>query len=299
MNKKIEKLLVNVADVALRRRAKLILSALGPKDGDVILDVGCGDGYYLYLLHRLNKNTYSVGSDFDRIALDAAYENFKTNNIPVVMLSEKKYENALLKKSSLKKGTVYLIWADLMKKLPFEDETFDKVVMGEVAEHLPSDVKGIKEISRVMKNGAKLALTVPCSNYPFLWDPINWVLERTVNTHIKSGFFAGIWNQHIRLYSPEKIKKVVEKAGLNVENAYANTYWSLPFNHHIVNLGARILYGGAMPTYIAQSVDKYTTKKSKPMFLQFVFAILNSIDTLNEKFPHKKSGVGVFVEAVK
>lgn len=299
MNRKIEKLLLNVADTALRRRAKLILETLYPSDGNYILDVGCGDGYYLYLLNKLNRNIYSVGTDVDRNALDAAYTNFKSKNIPVKLLSEEKYKKALLKKSEFKKGTVYLIWADLMKRLPFEDEIFDKVVMGEVAEHLPNDIKGVREVGRVIRKNGVLSLTVPCGNYPFLWDPINWILEKTFKTHIRSGFFAGIWNQHIRLYSVDKIRKVVETAGFEVERSFANTYWSLPFNHHIVNLGARILYGGSMPSKIADSVNKYSEKKSKPLILKMIFILINSIDALNEMYPQSRSGVGVFVEAVK
>ena len=40
--------------------------------------------------------------------------------------------------------------------------------MSEVAEHLSSDIKGLKEVYRVLKPGGIIALTVPNKNYPFL-----------------------------------------------------------------------------------------------------------------------------------
>ena len=93
-----------------------------------------------------------------------------------------------------------------MKRLPFKAEFFDKVMMSEVAEHLPDDVKGLKEVKRLLKKAGILILTVPNHNYPFFWDPLNWTLEHFWGTHIKSGFWSGLWNQHLRLYKPDEIK---------------------------------------------------------------------------------------------
>ncbi len=51
------------------------------------------------------------------------------------------------------------------QKLPFSDSSFDCVLLTEVLEHIPSPVNCIKEVSRVLKPGGKLLLTVPFMHY--------------------------------------------------------------------------------------------------------------------------------------
>lgn len=270
---KLLSLLESTGDMALKRRAKNIIEGLDLKEGDRVLDVGCGDGYYLHLLSNLGLKLRLDGVDFDESGLNRARKNLGS-------------------KIPLKTG-------DLMKKLPYESGIFDKVIMSEVCEHLPDDVKGLREVRRVMKNGAILCLTVPCTDYPFLWDPINWTLEKLFNTHIKSGFFAGIWNQHIRLYKVREIRKVVEKTGFQVEAAKALTWWCLPFNHYIVNLTARIIAHLNLSSGLKSSLSKYSKKPQRGIFLDLAFSLANFIDGLNDIWSFSGKGVSVFIKAKK
>lgn len=186
-----------------------------------------------------------------------------------------------------------------MKKLPFLNNAFDKTVMSEVAEHLPDDVKGLKEVCRILKPGATLCLTVPHANYPFFWDPLNWLLERFFNSHIRSGFFAGIWNQHFRLYQPYEIKTVIEKAGFKIEKLKSLTFWCLPFNHYLVNLVARYLsfqYNQGTPNL---SLNKFTTSPRRPSALNLAFWLVNLLDRMNDIWQPKGTGVSIFVKARK
>lgn len=274
IKKKVEKLLTNTGDMALKRRAGLIIGELSPQNGDNILDVGCGDGYYLHLLSKLGIKLKLTGTDFDPNALASAKRNLKGKNIK-------------------------LFQADLMKKLPFENSSFDKVVMSEVTEHLPNDVKGLKEIKRILRPGGVLVLTVPNANYPILWDPVNWILEHLFGTHIKTGFWAGIWNQHIRLYKPEKIKKVVEKAGYKIETVKALTWWCLPFNHNLLHFMARILYGGGFSAEVANSVSKFEGGRQRPVIIDTAFRFVNVFDRVNDLYQTKSGGVGVLVKGIK
>jgi ubiquinone/menaquinone biosynthesis C-methylase UbiE len=271
---KLEKLLDHVGDIALRRRARRMIRDLDPKPGDKILDVGCGDGFYLFLLSHLGIKLSLYGTDFDPLALKSAKINLKDKKIPLKQ-------------------------ADLMKKLPFKDKFFNKVVMSEVAEHLPNDVKGIKEVARVLKPGGILCLTVPNANYPFLWDPVNKILETFSGNHIKEGFWAGLWFNHIRLYTVNQIKQVVEKANLQVEAAEALTFWCLPFNHHIVNMGARVVYAKNTSEKIVQAVSKYEVDKPLSPSVKAIFGIFRLVDRLNDLYQPKKHGAGVYVKAVK
>ena len=195
----LKNLLENTGDMALKRRAQRIIEGLELRKGDKILEVGCGDGYYLHLLSNIGIPLKLHGTDFDKEGLKKAKKN----------LGKK----------------ILLYHADLMKKLPFNNNTFDKIIMSEVAEHLPNDVKGLKEVYRVLKKGGILCLTVPNHSYPLFWDPLNWVLEHLFDTHIKSGFLAGLWNQHERLYTSRQIKKVLEKAGFGVKKVESLTFW--------------------------------------------------------------------------
>ncbi len=274
MKSNINKLLQNTGDMALKRRAKNIIEGLNLNDGDKVLDVGCGDGYYSHLINNLGVKVNQTGTDYSKYDLERAKKNLANPKIK-------------------------LVFGDLMKKLPFQDNTFDKVVMSEVAEHLPEDVKGLKEVRRVMKKGGTICLTVPCHDYPFLWDPINWLLEKFLNRHIKSGFFAGLWNQHIRLYSVPEIKKVAEKAGFEVETAKALTWWCLPFNHYIVNATARLLAHGNISADTRKALSKYTKNPKRGLVLNLAFGLANTIDRLNDLFPVQNHGVAVFVKAIK
>ena len=271
----IDRLLANTGDMALKRRARLILSNIDPKPGETILEVGCGDGYYLHMLSKINSTLKLYGTDYDKGGLVAARKN----------LTGKK---------------VILKFGDLMKKLPFGSNTFDKIIMSEVAEHLPDDVKGLKEVYRVLKKSGTLCLTVPNHNYPIFWDPVNWLLEHLFETHIKSGFWAGLWNMHIRLYTPDQIKNVVKKAGFKILDMQSPTFWTIPFGHNITHFGARLLHSGKMPQIYADSINKFKSPTQKPFLTKVYFWLVNTVDRLNNIWtPHKDWGVGVFIKAIK
>jgi SAM-dependent methyltransferase len=50
------------------------------------------------------------------------------------------------------------------KNIPFEDETFDSILAGEVLEHVPDIHKSLSELYRVLKKDGKILITVP-----FVW----------------------------------------------------------------------------------------------------------------------------------
>ncbi len=272
---KLNELLANTGDMALKRRARRIIEEVNPTDGDKILEVGCGDGFYLHLLSNLDIKLSLVGVDIDKLALGSAKRN-------------------------LKGKSVKLHWADLVEKLPFKNNSFDKVIISEVVEHLNDDVKGLKEVRRVLKKGGRLVLSVPNHNYPLFWDPVNWTLEHFFGTHIKSGFWAGLWNQHLRLYKPQEIRKVVEKAGMTVLALESLTFWCLPFNHNLLNFAAVKLHSGKMSPDLKKSINKFETGGAKKFSsVKLGFRIVALVDSLNNRWMPSDRGVGVFVVAKK
>ena len=259
MDKYLDIFLENTADIALRRRAKWLVKELKPKNGERILDLGCGDGFYLYLLSRLDLKLILHGLDYDQNALNSAKKNLVLNKVK-------------------------LTHADLMKQLPFPDEFFDGIVMSEVMEHLPDDIKCMKEVRRILKKNGRLVLSVPHINYPFFWDPVNWVLQRSLKIHIKKGFWAGIWNQHLRLYSIENLNFVLKKSGFKNIKIQKLTHYCLPFNHHLINLGARILTNKNMALILSNKISKFAKTEGDQTKGFNPFWIIFKIDNLNNRW---------------
>lgn len=271
MKDRLGALLENIGDMALKRRAFRIIQGLELKNGDKVLDLGCGNGYYSYLFSKLNLSLKITGIDRHVNAIEDAKRDVREKNVEFIL------------------GDA--------EKLPFSENSFDKIVMSEIIEHVKDDTGVLKEAKRVLKSGGILALTTPNKGYPFLWDPINWFLEYFFNFHIKSGFFAGIWNQHIRLYKPEEIEKKLEKVGFKVTSSKLLTGWCLPFNHYLLNLGCRLLYNKKLSQGLLQDINKFSESKNKKTQLaRFLFWLVNTFDKLNDIFPNS-FGVSIFITA--
>lgn len=67
--------------------------------------------------------------------------------------------NSGLKKFAKIKSINILDW--MPEILPYKDNTYDYVVMGQLLEHLDDPAKAVKEAIRVLKVGGVLALSVP------------------------------------------------------------------------------------------------------------------------------------------
>lgn len=269
---KLDKLLDNVGDMSLKRRARKLILDLDPQKGDQIIDLGCGDGYYLYLLNNLPGRPKLIGFDNDKVVLRNARKNLISKDIKLI-------EGNLI-------------------KMPFRDNAFIKAIMTEVLEHIEDDDKALTETYRILKPNGVLVLTVPSYNFPFLWDPINWVLQNIFGTHIGgTGFFAGIWARHIRLYKKNELLKAIQKVGFKVETVQELTTRCLPFNHHLVNLVARLLYDSKLPSKLTDPLSKFKNTK-KPYLIKISFFLINLFDKLNGIFPGQH-GLNIYIKARK
>ncbi len=271
MKDNLEKLLFHTGDVALRRRAFWMVKKLNPGSNDRVLDAGCGDGYYLFLLNSLDLNIKLTGVDADEKALTSAAQNLKGKQIKLV------------------NGNV--------SNLPFTENIFDGIVLSEVLEHLSNDIIALTEARRVLQPGGKLVVSVPHLNYPFLWDPVNWCLQRLFKSHIKRGFWAGIWNQHLRLYTKAELIKVLKDAGFKNVKVEALTHYCLPFNHYLINLVARLLARHKNNSKLINVISKFSqSKKSSRMNL---FWPILFFDKLNDLWDGYGSGVSLVASATK
>jgi SAM-dependent methyltransferase len=219
------------ADMAFKRRVRTIFEWVDPKDDDLILDMPCGRGFYLNMFRYVSSSKL-VGADLDWPVMQKAQAN--VGHLPRLMLNH---------------TNIYA--------LPYPADTFDAVILSEVLEHLDDDVAGLKEAFRVVKPGGVVAITVPNANYPFWWDPINKTLETVFGTHIRRGMLAGIWANHVRLYTREQLNEAVLKGGFMIEEERAFTHYSFPFIHNLVyGIGMPLLESGALPKSMAQTADR-------------------------------------------
>lgn len=272
IDERLEELLRNVGDMSLKRRARRIIKELNLKEGDEVIDLGCGDGFYLHLLSSLPLKLKLLGFEYDKIVLENAKKNLKNKKVK-------------------------FLWGDI-QRMPFKNNSFGKVILTEVLEHVPDDRKSLWEIYRIMKRGGILLITVPNFRFPFLWDPINWVLQNIFGTQIGgTGFFAGIWARHLRLYKKENLEKLIKQAGFKVEEVEELTTRALPFNHHLVNLVARLLYDIKPSPKISDPLSKFKDAE-KPWILKFAFFMVNTFDKLNDTLPGR-NGLNIYVKARK
>lgn len=268
----LNRLLGNVGDMSLKRRASKILEGLDLKAGDKVLDVGCGDGFFLYLISALPIKLTLVGFDNDKRILTIARKN----------LANRRFR---------------LVYGDAAA-MPFAENSFNHAIMTEVLEHVKNEKKALSEVYRILKPNGKLVLTVPSYNFPFLWDPLNWILQNIFGIHISgTNIFAGIWARHLRLYNRENLQELINNAGFKIEEVEELTTRCLPFNHYLVNVVARLLYDVKSNSNTLNSLSKFKNVK-KPLLIRLAFFLVNTFDKLNDIFPGKK-GLNIYVKARK
>jgi SAM-dependent methyltransferase len=96
--------------------------------------------------------------------------------------------------------------ADLTS-LPFDDASFDGVVLGEVLEHVEDDRRGLAEVARVLRQDGVLALSVPAN--PRLYGP------------------SDVWAGHVRRYTRPELLDACSAAGLTVRRCIG---WGFPMS---------------------------------------------------------------------
>ncbi len=255
----IEHMTRNEADMAFKKRVRTIFEWVEPRDDSLILDCACGRGFYVNML-RYASRCKIVGLELDWPVIIKARQN--VGHLPDVLLTN---------------ANIYA--------LPYADNTFDAVILSEILEHVDRDVDGLKEVLRVLKPGGVVAITVPNANYPFWWDPINKTMETLLGRHISSGPLAGIWANHVRLYTREHLRSSVLAAGFVVEEERAFTHHSFPFIHNLVyGLGKPLLESGMLPQTMANAADRTAFDKNDGSLLNpinLALKVLNFFDRPN------------------
>jgi 2-polyprenyl-3-methyl-5-hydroxy-6-metoxy-1,4-benzoquinol methylase len=160
-----------------------------------LLDVGCGDGFFLYRLSEELKGGKLEGIDYSEYLLEAA---------------KKRPFEATFKHVNLEEG------------IPYEDCSFNVVYAGEVIEHLYNPDVFVREVYRVLKNNGIFIVSTPNINswlsrlvfilgsYPIFYE------TSTEDASFGYGFLKTKKKQsipvgHIRLMNVDAIKSLLNK----------------------------------------------------------------------------------------
>ena len=111
--------------------ASFIIKILDMKKEDVVLDIGAGPGAHLEDIRRKINGVKCIG----------------------IEISETAIKKKLSKELDIRPGD--------MRKMPFENESFDKIFSLGTVEHVPETEQVLREIYRVLKKNGKIYLTVP------------------------------------------------------------------------------------------------------------------------------------------
>jgi ubiquinone/menaquinone biosynthesis C-methylase UbiE len=233
----IQRMTRNEADMAFKKRVQTIFDWIDTDSAPFVLDIPCGRGFYLNMFRYAAPQARIVGAELEWDVIRKAQANIGHLNIP------------------LHNANIY--------HLPYPDESFDAVILSEILEHIEDDQAALQEVYRVLKPKGVVVITVPNANYPFWWDPINKTLERLFKTHIQRGMLAGIWANHVRLYTMPDLRKAVQGAGFAIEAERRFTHHSFPFIHNLVyGIGMPLLERGALPQNMASAANRLTFEQN-------------------------------------
>ncbi len=149
----------NFVPEAQNRLVRETLKEVGIRDGDDVLDVGCGRGRSSFLAASMHPGADIIGIDLLRTNIATA--------------------------STLYGGTRNLrYFVDDAMRLRFADGVFDKVFCLEAAFHFPSRARFLEESYRVLKPGGKLVVV------DFMWKTPD---SRVFSADPMTDLVKGIW----------------------------------------------------------------------------------------------------------
>lgn len=187
-------------DLSRMRPSQLKLNLINDiKDGETVLDIGCGNGLVAPFL--LDRGVFYVGVDIA--------EN-------LTAIAEKRYEEAV------KSGRARFLCGDATE-LPVQDGEFDVAISFAVLHHLPSAPlrrKFFGEIRRILRPHGRVKITV--------WNLFNgWAKEKfDVGAQLEGRPFGDLYipwkgtqgmivNRYVHQFSEEELRDLASEAGFS------------------------------------------------------------------------------------
>ncbi|MCL4423742.1 MAG: methyltransferase domain-containing protein [Actinobacteria bacterium] len=198
-------------------------SRLGLRPGERLLDLGCGGGRHAYEALKRGAKVVAVDANRDELSkvigvMAAMLEAGELSPSPRQERDLLVQRSAALAVQAPEEVSGAVLQGDALR-LPFADGTFDRVIAAEVLEHIPQDRIAISELARVLRDGGRLAVTVP----RFGPELVNWAL---------SDAYHNVEGGHVRIYRRSVLLGRLAGAGLkpvgcHYAHALHSPYWWL------------------------------------------------------------------------
>lgn len=174
------------ADFSRRRRVSF--DALGPKPGDVIADIGCGNGVLTLELSR------TIGDDGKVFAVDPSDD----------------MRGAAIKRCAQCSNVEIL--AGTATDLPLETASIDKAVSLQVFEYLDDLAAAVADARRVLKPGGRLVVG------DMHWDTTTWFSDNPKRMKI----MLETWDDHlVERCVPAVLPPILRSAGFRLDEVKA------------------------------------------------------------------------------
>ena len=171
--------------------------------GERLLDLGCGFGRHSY--EALKRGAEVVACDLARAEVE------QVRDLARLLVAEGEVGESVM--AAPVQGNAL--------GLPFDDDSFDRVIASEVLEHIDDDESAFAELARVLRPGGRLAVTIPA-----------WLPE-TVCWKLSSDYHApAVPGGHVRIYRRRDVQRQLAAAGLEPgrwhrAHALHTPYWWL------------------------------------------------------------------------
>lgn len=163
-----------------------------------VLDIGCGNGDYAFNLHKMG---------FDVLAGDMDVNRFQY------------------------KDQIKFQKCNVTETLPFDNNSFDFIVLAEVVEHFKNPYDVIQELHRILKPGGTLVLSTPNilnlkSRVRFLTEGC-WEYFREIPLEHSQNPKEVIWNLHLIPWRYHDLEYLLHYNHLTISSIHTSKYEGL------------------------------------------------------------------------
>ena len=161
-----------------------------------MLDAGCGKGPVTFISMNKFKTIYSFDFSFKEVQVAISNIKSKSSN-HVRKVADKEILNLKSRDNIFCLNNIIFKKFDL-QEVPLKSETVDFAVCTEVIEHIPKEIKALRQLNRVLKSDGLLLISMPnrCSYY--------WQLMKIMTSISKNNFFR-------KLFKKEKLNAEQKK----------------------------------------------------------------------------------------
>jgi ubiquinone/menaquinone biosynthesis C-methylase UbiE len=240
-------------------RLERCLDAIAGAHGS-LLEIGCGAGRYTRAFLHYRPDLDVSGCDISHIALSEAQAADRT-------------------------GRIHYRLGDALN-LPYEDNSFDVVLLFDVFEHVTDVSKAAREVARVVKTGGVFHCFVPCEGN-----------RRTIFSLLRKSKLMPIhrWKRdhigHIQILTTKQMKGILSRAGLRVSGT-TFSFHILGQVHDVADYWRREMLSR---TNLSQARKTIVKAISRAIFIP-TWRLAYYEDTW---LKHNPNAIGVHITAVK